>query len=270
MKNTAQELTNTAKSIRRSIIEMIVPKETHHIGCSLDIVEILVSLYFKELNVNPKKPVDPGRDIFILSKGHAGAAVYATLAQRGFFDKSTLKKYDVDGGLLPEHITRVVPGIEVSTGSLGHGLPIGAGFALSFQKDKKGNRVFALLSDGELDEGSNWEAILFAGHHKLNNLVAIVDYNHFQGYGKTDDILNLEPLADKFKSFHWNVYQVDGHNFDDLEKAYTAVKKTKNNKPHVIIAKTVKGKGVPEFEGKFESHYHSISEELKQELLKKL
>ena len=264
------DLTKTALNIRKSIIEMLVPKESHHIGCSLDIVEILTYLYFQEMKIDPKKPNDPNRDIFILSKGHAAAGVYATLAERGYFKKEILGKYDTNGGILPEHITRVVPGIELSTGSLGHGLPVGVGFALSYKNDKKKNRVFVLISDGELNEGSNWEAFMFAGHQKLDNLTVILDKNDYQGYGLTSEIIDLSPIEGKLKNFGWNTYKADGHDFADLKKAFDNVKKSKNNKPNFIIAKTIKGKGIPEFEGKFESHYHSITQETKDMLLKSM
>ena len=262
-----KKLTNTASKIRKGIIEMLVPKESHHIGCSMSMVEILTYLYFDEMNINPKKPTDSNRDIFILSKGHAGASLYTTLSLRGFFDKKILKQFDINGGILPEHATSVVPGVELSTGSLGHGLPVGLGFALSFLTDNKKNKVYIGMSDGELNEGSNWEAIMFAGHHKINNLIAIVDKNNFQGYGPTKEVINLSPIQDKLKTFGWNTYEINGHNFSDLKKVFDKVKQSKNKKPHFIIANTVKGKGIPEFEGKFESHYHSITQEMKEKLL---
>ena len=179
-------------------------------------------------------------------------------------------KYDTNGGILREHITRVVPGIELSTGSLGHGLPVGVGFALSNKNDNKKNRIFVLVSDGELNEGSNWEAFMFAGHQKLDNLTVILDKNDYQGYGLTSEIIDLSPIEGKLKNFGWNTYKADGHDFADLKKAFDNVKKSKNNKPNFIIAKTIKGKGIPEFEGKFESHYHSITQEMKDSLLKKI
>lgn len=265
-----KKLINTAGKIRKGIIEMLVPKESHHIGCSLSMVEILTYLYFEEMKINPKKSKDSNRDIFILSKGHAGASLYATLSLRGFFNKKVLNKFDIDGGLLPEHATSVVPGIELSTGSLGHGLPVGLGFALSFLTDNKKNKVYVGMSDGELNEGSNWEAIMFAGHHKINNLIAIVDKNDFQGYGSTKNVIDLSPIQNKLNLFNWNTYVIDGHDFSQLLKTFKKIKASKNKKPHFIIAKTIKGKGIPEFEGKFESHYHSITQEMKNLLLKKL
>ena len=260
-------LVKTAGKIRRNIIEMLVPKESHHIGCSLSIVEILTSLYFKQMIIDLKKPNDSKRDIFILSKGHAAAALYATLAERGFFEKKILAQYDTEGGLLPEHVTRVVPGIELSTGSLGHGLPVGVGFALAARNDKKKNHVYVVVSDGELDEGSSWEAILFAGHHKLSNLTVIVDYNKLQGFGTTGEVLDLEPLSAKLKAFGWNVYDVDGHDFSDLNNVFEKIKNSQDCKPHFVIANTIKGKGIAHFEGKFESHYHSIDDVTKSLLI---
>lgn len=273
---TSQQLTllsQKAYQIRRQIIKMLAPHESHHIGCSLSIVEILAVLYFKVLRIYPKHPNSQDRDIFILSKGHAAAALYATLAEKGFFAKKLLQTYDRDGGLLPEHSTRVVPGIEVSTGSLGHGLSMGVGFALSFKNDNKKNKVYVLISDGELNEGSNWEAIMFACHHKLNNLIVIVDANGYQGYGRTKDVLNLEPYSEKFKAFGWNTIVVEDGN--DIGKLYKGFEKIQTPRPYtptptILIAKTIKGKGIAYFEGKFESHYKSISQETKEKILSDL
>jgi transketolase len=264
-----QRLKKIASNIRFSIIDMLVPKESHHIGCSLSMVEILTTLYFDTLVVYPEKPDDKNRDIFILSKGHGAGALYATLAERGFFKKNILQKYDTDGGVLPEHSTKVVPGIEASTGSLGHGLPIGIGFALDRLKDKSESKVYVLLSDGELDEGSNWEAIMFAGHHQLRNLTVIVDLNGFQGYAETKKVIDLSPLSEKIKLFGWEVKECDGHNMVEISQSLSDLVKT-GNKPKMIIAHTVKGKGIPYFEGKFEAHYKSIDEETKQKILKEL
>lgn len=261
-----QRLQKKAYHIRESMFQMLVPTVTHHIGCSLDIVEILTVLYFHVMTVFPKNPESEKRDIFLLSKGHAGLALYATLAERGFFSKKALDSYDKDGGLLPEHASRVVPGIELSTGSLGHALPVGLGFALDFKRLKKKNRVFVVMSDGELDEGSNWEAFLFANQHKLDNVCIIIDYNKFQGFGKTKDVINLDPLPEKFKAFGWDSYEVDGHNMTEMIRIFNKVKDKKNKKPSAIIAHTIKGKGAYFFEGKFESHYHSLSPEQIKEL----
>jgi transketolase len=268
IKMSTSDLIRKALKIRRGIIEMLVPLESHHIGCSLSIVEILTFLYFEQMKINPKNPKDPNRDIFILSKGHAGAALYTTLAEKGFFDKKILKEFDINGGFLPEHVTSVVPGIELSTGSLGHGLPVGCGFTQSFKNDNKKNRVVVLISDGELNEGSNWEAMMFASSHKLDNLTVIVDCNKFQGYGKTKDIIDLTPLSQKIKAFGWNYFEINGHSFKDLKKIFEEIKNIKNNKPNFILANTIKGKGISFFEGKFESHYKSITKEEKINILK--
>jgi len=270
MKSSKINLSQVAHNLRKSIIEMLVPKESHHIGCSLSIVEILTVLYFHTLHLNPRKPKDPNRDIFILSKGHAAAALYATLATRGFFPHRILKEYDTNGGILPEHVTKVVPGVEVSTGSLGHGLPIGIGFAIANFYELTKKSIYVLMSDGELNEGSNWEAIMFAGFHKLDNLVAIIDANGQQGYGSTKKVLDLGELKDKISPFGWNTYETDGHNLDELTSIFRLVKQQSNGKPNFIIAHTIKGKGIPQFEGKFESHYYSIDEEMKKKILKSL
>ncbi len=265
-KDITQNFEDTAFAIRRKMVNMLVPKATHHIGCSFDIVEILTVLYFHTMKVFPKNPKSLDRDIFILSKGHAGLTLYATLAERGYFGDDLLYSYDKDGGILPEHASKVAPGIELSTGSLGHGLPVGLGFAMHFKAQKKDNMVYVLLSDGELDEGSNWEAFLFAGFHKMNNVVIIIDYNKFQGYGKTEEVINLEPLKDKFEAFHWNYVEVDGHDFKGLTMCFDEAKKSK--KPTCIVAHTIKGKGITFFEGKFESHYQSLDENVIDDLKK--
>lgn len=259
------ELKKTAFEIRKLMLESLRIKESHHIGCSFSIVEILTYLYFKELNVDTKKIRNPHRDIFLLSKGHAGLALYATLCYKGFFPRELMNTYDQDGGNMPEHASVSVPGVELSTGSLGHALPVGIGFATSFKNDKKNNRVFVLISDGELDEGSNWEAIMFAGHHKINNLTAIVDLNGFQGYAETKKVIDLSPIPEKVKAFGWDVFECDGHNFESLTTAFK--QRHSFSKPTMIIAKTTKGKGVPYFEGKFESHYKSIDEETKEKII---
>ncbi len=256
--------------IRRLIIEMAVPHETHHLGCALDIVEILSVLYSSEMHVNPDNPQDPARDIFILSKGHGASALYATLHLKGFFDRQLLLTYDQNGGTLPEHASCEVPGVEFSTGSLGHGLPVAAGMALSYMRDEKPNRVFTILSDGELNEGSNWEAILFAGHHKLSNLIAFIDLNGFQGYSTTKQVLDLSPLPQKFTEFRWDTHEVDGHDITSIQSVFHKIKKENIQKPHMIIAKTSKGHGIPQFEGKFEAHYKSMSQEQKEAILNDL
>lgn len=246
---------------------MTFDSQISHIGSALSCVDILTVLYFKILSINPKNSLAENRDRFILSKGHAVSALYATLAQRGFFPEDILDSYCINGGKLPGHSTmNCVPGVEVSTGSLGHGLAIGAGMALAGKRENKKYRVFVLMSDGECDEGSVWETAMFASHHRLDNLIAIVDYNKFQGLGRTNDVLNLEPLKDKWISFGWQAQEIDGHNFNEIEKSLSI----KRNKPSVIIAHTIKGKGISFMENKLEWHYKSPNKEEYNLALKEL
>lgn len=256
-----------AQQIRKDMISVLEPKESHHIGCSLSIVDILSYLYFRQLHVYPKEPKNPNRDIFILSKGHGALGLYATLFRKHFFSLDLLMTYDKNGGQLPEHASTMVPGVELSTGSLGHGLSVGLGFATALKNDNKKNKIYVLMSDGEFDEGSNWEAIMYAGYHKLNNLIVIVDVNGFQGYASTKEVLNLDPLDQKVIAFNWETYKIDGHEFKDMKRIFHKINHTKSNKPIMIFAKTIKGKGVAFFEGKFESHYISVDKETKQKIL---
>jgi transketolase len=251
------------------MVGMLQPNVSHHIGPSTGILDLLSYLYFDFLNVYPKNPEHKKRDMFILSKGHAGAALFATLAEKGFFPKSKLKLYDKDGGLLPEHVSRVVPGVELATGSLGHGLPVGLGMAIAAKNDGLDKKVVVLMGDGELNEGSNWEAIMFAGHHKLNNLIAIIDANGFQGYKDTKKVITLHPLKEKVKQFGWRVKEIDGHSFAQMKKSIGSIK-DKQTKPTMIVAKTIKGKGVKYFEGQFISHYKSLKREQLDEILQEL
>ena len=265
-----QDYRQISKEIRKKILKMMFEAQGTHIGSCLSCVEILTVLYFKILRISPKKPWAEDRDRFILSKGHAAAALYATLAQRGFAPEKILDSYCKDGGKLPGHSTRgCMPGVEVSTGSLGHGLPMGAGMALAGKRDGKNYRVFILMSDGECDEGSNWEAALFASHHKLDNLTAIIDDNKLQAFGRTNEVLNLEPLAKKWEAFGWQVKEIDGHNFSQIEKVFSKIP-FKKNKPSLVIAHTVKGKGVSFMENKLEWHYKNLTEELYKSALKEL
>ena len=232
------------KKIRIHALKMSNLGKSSHISAALSMADILAVLYGSFLNVDPENPNKPDRDRFILSKGHAGAAVYATLAEMGFFSVDKLRTHYQDGSDLSGHVShKGIPGVELSTGSLGHGLSVGAGMALDAKLSGKKHRVVVLLSDGECDEGSNWEAILFSGHYKLNNLIAIVDYNKYQALTKVSETLDLEPFADKWKCFGWNVYEVDGHNHDEIENVLNRSRDEKE-KPTVVIAHTVKGKGV--------------------------
>jgi transketolase len=259
-----------ASEIRKKILKMIFTSKSAHIGSALSCVDILVVLYFKIMKIDPQKPLSPSRDRFILSKGHGAAALYATLAQRGFFSDKILDTYCRDGGKLPGHNTAgYVPGVETTTGSLGHGLAIGAGMAQAAKMDNKKYRIFVLMSDGEQDEGAVWEAALFASHHKLDNLVGIIDYNKIQSFGETNRVLNLEPLKEKWSSFGWGVKEIAGHNFNQIEQALKRIPFSKN-KPSLIIAYTIKGKGVSFMENKLEWHYYPPSESQYQQALKEL
>jgi transketolase len=248
-----------AKNIRIQALQMVYRARGSHIGSALSTIDILATLYGKILKVTPAKPQAPDRDRFILSKGHACVAVYATLAETGFFRRKALLSYGKDHSIFMTHISQKVPGVEFSTGSLGHGLPFGVGTALAAKRKAEDWRTFVLMSDGELDEGSNWEAMLFAAHHQLDNLVAIVDYNKLQSLAAVGKTLGLEPLADKFRAFGWSVREVDGHNHAALERDLGSVPWSPS-KPSIIIAHTTKGKGVSFMENKVEWHYRSPSD----------
>ncbi len=246
-----------AKNIRKHVLKMTSKGKSSHVGSALSIADILAVLY-TNMNINPKDPIDPKRDRFILSKGHAGAAVYAVLAELGFFSKEILDTHYQDGSILSGHVShKGVPGVEFSTGSLGHGLSVASGFALAAKRKSLNFKSYVLLSDGELDEGSNWEAILFAPHHNLDNLTCIVDYNKLQSLTSVEETLNLEPLKDKITSFGWNVIDIDGHNHDELQESI----KKNTSKPKFIIANTIKGKGISFMENKVVWHYKSANEE---------
>jgi transketolase len=260
------ETTAFAARIRRATLEMVHRVDASHVGGGLSMADLLAVLYQEILQVRPDDPGWPERDRFILSKGHACAALYATLALRGFFPAEELLAYGRDGSRLMAHISHKVPGVEFSTGSLGHGLPFGCGRALAAKRQGLAWRVFVMLSDGELDEGSNWEAILFAPQHRLDNLVAIVDYNKIQSLGNVSDILELGPLADKFRAFRWAVREVDGHDPQAIRTALLALP-WEPGRPNCLIAHTVKGKGVSFMENLLPWHYKSPNaEQLRQAL----
>jgi len=243
-----------ANRIRRRALEMVHRVNASHIGGSLSMADLLAVLYTDVLRVRPMEPLWPERDRFILSKGHCCSIVYAALAERGFFPTAELETFGRNGSRLMAHISHKVPGVEFSTGSLGHGLPFGCGKALAAKKQGRSWRVFVMLSDGELDEGSNWEAILFAPQHRLDNLVAIVDYNKLQSLGFVSDVLDLAPLADKLRAFRWAVREINGHDHGQIRAALTTVP-WEPGKPSCLIAHTVKGKGVDFMENSLPWHY---------------
>jgi len=257
-----------AKEIRRNIVKMVAFSRAAHIGSALSIVDILTVLYFKILKIRSNQPDWSGRDKLIFSKGHAATALYSTLVQRGFASKKCLDNYYGNNTKLAGHPVRgCMPGIEVSTGSLGHGLSISLGIAMANKYDKRHSRIFTILSEGDCDEGSTWEAAMVAGHLKLDNLVAIVDYNKIQAMGRVKDIMDLEPFKEKWQSFGWSVKEIDGHNYLEIEKSLKKIPFEKN-KPSIVIAHTIKGKGVSFMEDSLTWHYKYPNEkELKQALL---
>ncbi len=263
-------LNRHSREIRKQVVHAVSRSNSSHIGSALSTVDVLVALYFSAMRIYPKDHKHPERDRFLLSKGHGCAALYATLSRAGFFEEEELEKFHVDGGKLPGHSTlHCAPGIEASTGSLGHGLPIGVGMALAARIDKRKYRTFVLMGDGECDEGSVWEAALFAGNAKLDNLIAIIDYNKIQSFGYTKEVLDLEPLKAKWESFGWSAIELDGHDLAALTKTLGSIPFEKG-KPSLVIAHTVKGKGVSFMENRLEWHYKSPNEEQKKRALEEL
>jgi transketolase len=257
MNNKSIEL---SKRIRINVLRMTHNAKASHVGSCFSIADIVGVLYESCLNLRPVEPNWTERDRFILSKGHAGASIYAVLALKGFISLEELESYGKDGSPLMAHISHKIAGVEFSTGSLGHGLPFATGKALAAKKQGGKWRVFTILSDGEMDEGSNWEALMFAAHHKLDNLVAIIDYNKLQSLTTVAKTLGLEPLAAKLQAFGCEVREVNGHDHEQLDNALSGIPWQKG-KPSVLIAHTIKGKGVSFMENKVEWHYRSPSAE---------
>lgn len=241
--------------IRRHGVEMTYISHGSHIGAILSVADIVAVLYNDVANISPENLKDENRDRIILSKGHAGAAIYAALAEKGFFDREELKTHYADGSRLSGHVShKGVPGVEFSTGSLGHGACVAAGMALNAKLDKKPYYTYAIVGDGECDEGSIWEMALFANQFKLNQFVVIVDHNKMQSLDFCENTLSLAPFAEKWKAFGWNVLDIDGHNHDELRTAFAKAKES-TDKPTVIIANTVKGKGISFMEFDILWHY---------------
>jgi len=254
-------------NIKKSIVHMAYYSKASHVGSCLSIAEILYVLYFKVLNIDPDNPGKIDRDKFILSKGHASAALYATLAERGFFKKSYLDEYYIDTGRLPGHLDmQSVPGVEASTGSLGHGLSLGLGMAIANKQTKNPGLVYVLLGDGECNEGSVWEAAMLASTIKLDNLTVIVDFNGLQGFGRTNEVIEQTNMAERWQAFGWDVYKINGHGLNELEDVF----RLQNQRPKAVIAYTVKGNGVSFMENKLEWHYKSPNLEEYHQAIKEL
>jgi len=258
-----------AHRIRRHVLDMTCRAKSSHVGSSFSMAELLAVLYGSILRVDPNRLDWEDRDRFILSKGHGCAGLYAVLAERGFFPIEWLQTFYQNGSLLAGHATTTAPGVEVSTGSLGHGLSIGAGMALAAKRDGKQHRIFVLLSDGECDEGSIWEPALFAPQHGLDNLTVIIDYNKVQSLAAVKDVMDLEPFADKWRAFRWNVKEIDGHDVEQIEATLSALP-FEEGRPNCVIAHTVKGKGVSFMEHTVLWHYRSPQGEELEAALREL
>lgn len=250
-----------ARRVRLDVLQMVHRANASHVGSCFSSVDILAVLYGRVLNVRADEPAWADRDRFILSKGHAAAAVYAVLAETGFFPPEDLDRYGQNGSYMMTHVSHRIRGVEFSTGSLGHGLPFGVGKALAARRRGAPWRTFVLLSDGEMDAGSNWEALMFAAHHRLDNLVAVIDYNKLQSLTTIAETLALEPFADKLRAFGWEVRELDGHDHDALHEALSSAPWTPG-RPSIVLAHTVKGKGVSFMEHRVEWHYRSPNADL--------
>lgn len=263
------ELEKKAHEARKRYLTVASKCRALHIGSSLSQLDILTVLYGAFLQVSPKTADSPDRDRFILSKGHAALGFYVVLEQHGFISSVEVESYGQDGTKLAAHpVLGSAPGIEATSGSLGHGLPMTVGMAIAGKKEDRNSKMVVLLSDGECDEGSNWEAILLAGHLHLDNVLVIIDYNKIQSFGRTEDVLDLEPFAKKWEAMRFNVVEVDGHSCKDLCAVFSSIKD--NGKPTVIIAHTIKGKGVSYMENTIEWHYLNLSPEALPGALKEL
>lgn len=245
----------TARKLRGRLVELSHRAKAPHLGSSLSCVDIVTAAYWAVVRIDPLSPLDPARDRFILSKGHAATTLYAALALRGFFDEALLDQFNVDGGPLAEHPgLQCVPGVEAATGSLGHGLPLALGMALAGRIMGLPYRCFALMSDGECEEGSVWEAALFAAAQRLDRVMAIVDYNKWQATGRSNEVMALAPLVDKWRAFGWSAHEIDGHDLPALVAAMNRLPDG-SGKPVALIAHTVKGKGVSFMEDDNNWHY---------------
>lgn len=265
-----KDLEITANTMRKDIVSMLNKSQSGHPGGSLSACEIVATLFFEEMNIDPKNPGWEARDRFVLSKGHAAPVLYAALAEKGYFPKSELDNLRKIGQMLQGHPDmKGTPGVDMTTGSLGQGISAACGMAKSAKMFKEDYRVFALLGDGEVQEGIVWEAAMFAAHNKLDNLVAFLDHNGLQIDGKNEDVMSIDPIDEKFKAFGWNVIVIDGHNLEEIAKALDMARE-RNGKPTMIVANTVKGKGVSFMENQVGWHGKAPSDEELEKALTEL
>jgi len=264
------QLEYKAYELRRKLILLTGKIGGAHIGGSFSMMEAIVALYFHYLAIDPKNPKMESRDIFILSKGHAGIGFCLALANRGFFPEEELDSFNQTGSHFAIHPERGIAGVEASTGSLGHGLGLALGFALAKKMDHRKERVVALLSDGEMCEGSVWEAVLAAAHNKLGSLVMLIDYNKMSQDGPLKEIMDISPLDEKLRAFGWNVHEVDGHSMIEILMAFEQLPKPLSNKPSAIILNTIKGKGIPWMENSVTWHYGGLDSEMEKKALRDL
>ena len=259
---STKDLSRVAHTIRKRTIETSAKAKIPHLGSCLSCVELLIAIYWQELNIDPKAPDSPYRDRFVLSKGHGAPVLFQVLAERGFFPVDRLAEFGQAGSVFHEHPPKpgYIPGVEAATGSLGHGLPMALGMAVAQRINGKQNRCYALLSDGECNEGSIWEAAKFAAGQSVDHLTAIIDYNKWQATGRSQEVMALEPLAAKWEAFGWHAQEIDGHDFSAIGQALTAAR-DETDRPSVIVAHTVKGKGVSFMEDDNNWHYRTPSQE---------
>jgi transketolase len=263
------ETQKKAKILRLRILKMAHQSRAGHVGCCLSMIDALTYLYFFELNVDPRNKDWKDRDYFILSKAHAAMGLYAVLAEKGFFDAALLNGYHAEDGTLPSHLDRSnTPGVEVSAGSLGHGLPLALGIAHGLKLRGKANRVFTLMGDGETQEGSVWEAAMLAPKLGLGNLIAIIDFNNLQGYGRPTELVHFEPVDKKWETFGWRTVTADGHDFEKMRKAFRFADECEG--PCVVILHTVKGKGISFMEDELKWHYFIMTDDRLERALKEL
>ena len=270
-KNKANEFQKIAKKLRKKIITTSHKAKIPHLGSCLSCIDLLTYIYWYELSINPSEPKDINRDRFVLSKGHGAPALFQVLAEKRFFPSDDLKSFGKEGSLFHEHPPKpsLVPGIEAATGSLGHGLPMALGMALSSRILKLNFRCYALLSDGECNEGSIWEAAMMAASQKVENLIVIIDYNKWQATGRSKEILALEPLKEKWEAFGWYTQEINGHDFIQINNAFIKASKVKN-KPKAIVAHTIKGKGISFMEDDNNWHYRTPNDEEFKKALEEL